>query len=298
MPSKRSKAASQSAAAPEAASGVDTLGKTYSSISELWQEELIPVPPASAASSDTAAEPDAGRRWYGKGAAYWESQAATFDGVLGGFGHLSPLDVADSRQFLLSLPQLSTTSAIDCGAGIGRVAHHLLCPIFSYVDLVEQNPAYVDTARTLCTAPAMRHFFTSGLQSFCPAAASYSVVWVQWVLSHLTDADLVSFLTRCRQALTSRRGTYVVVKENTAREGFVMDRDDGSVTRSDLLFKAAFAQAGLQVVKQALQSGFPKGLFKVRMYALQPAPVTTTTAAQQQQQQQEGEGSEPREAEG
>lgn len=38
--------------------------------------------------------------------------------------------------------------ALDCGAGIGRVSKRLLLPLFSEVDLVEQNPAFLEKAKT------------------------------------------------------------------------------------------------------------------------------------------------------
>ena len=38
-----------------------------------------------------------------------------------------------------------------------------------------------------------------GVQAFDPAPTTYDVVWVQWVIGHLTDADLVAFLRRCKQ---------------------------------------------------------------------------------------------------
>ena len=37
-------------------------------------------------------------------------------------------------------------SCVDCGAGIGRVSKQLLLPIFTRVDLVEQNKTFLDSA--------------------------------------------------------------------------------------------------------------------------------------------------------
>lgn len=31
---------------------------------------------------------------------YWDAQPASYDGVLGGFGHVSDVDVRDSRQLI------------------------------------------------------------------------------------------------------------------------------------------------------------------------------------------------------
>ena len=38
------------------------------------------------------------------------------------------------------------SSYTDCGAGIGRVSKELLLPIFTKVDLVEQNKIFLDNA--------------------------------------------------------------------------------------------------------------------------------------------------------
>jgi len=38
--------------------------------------------------------------------------------------------------------------ALDCGAGIGRVSKLVLLPLFKEVDLLEQNPAFLDKAKT------------------------------------------------------------------------------------------------------------------------------------------------------
>jgi len=90
--------------------------------------------------------------WYQKGADYWMTQEASVDGVLGGFGHVSPVDMSGSKSFLSKLPGVRFDRTIDCGAGIGRISKGLLCPLFKVVDLVEQNPVYVAKAREYCAA--------------------------------------------------------------------------------------------------------------------------------------------------
>jgi protein N-terminal methyltransferase len=60
------------------------------------------------------------------------------------------------------------------------------------------------------------------------------------------------------------------VKENNCAEGFVVDKEDSSLTRSNTYFLSLFAKAKLKLVKTKLQKGFPAELFAVRMYALQP----------------------------
>lgn len=41
---------------------------------------------------------------------------------------------------------IPSSLCIDCGAGIGRVSKQLLLPIFTKVDLVEQNKIFLDAA--------------------------------------------------------------------------------------------------------------------------------------------------------
>jgi protein N-terminal methyltransferase len=65
----------------------------------------------------------------------------------------------------------------------------------------------------------------------------FDVVWCQWCLGHLSDADLVAFFRRCRAALREPRNSVVVVKENLCRDGkdgaprAVFDESDSSLTR-------------------------------------------------------------------
>jgi len=147
------------------------------------------------------------RKSYGdfRGAHYWKNADATVDGVLGGFGHVSTVDIADSRRFLKSLDGVGRDRAVDLGAGIGRVVKGLLLPLFKSVDLVDQDKKYVDTAREeLCNHANMGQFVCSGLQDLellgggDSGDVRYDVIWFQWVLGHFPDSDLESLLRRCR----------------------------------------------------------------------------------------------------
>jgi hypothetical protein len=73
------------------------------------------------------------------------------DGVLGGYGKLTPVDVLGSNAFLDKLqsrfPEFKLDNVADCGAGIGRVTKFLLLPRSAHVDLIEQSP------RLLASAP-------------------------------------------------------------------------------------------------------------------------------------------------
>lgn len=131
---------------------------------------------------------------------------------------------------------LGKARALDCGAGIGRVARDLLAPLFGHVDLVEQSARlleeskvaladceaqvgmrYCSTLQVRCcsgigrcsavlslvsTAPLTLAIATvlvhvaRFLQEFSPPDASYDVIWLQWCVGYLTDADFVACLQR------------------------------------------------------------------------------------------------------
>ena len=146
--------------------------------------------------------------------------------------------------------------------------------------------------------------YVTGLESWVPTPTKahptdpkYDLIWNQWCLGHLTDSQLVSYLTRCATYLQTSPPGLIVVKENlvvpgpqakAADAGFdlaengdgdgdgdnedVYDELDSSVTRSERKFKRIFGEAGLRVVREEVQRGFPRGLglFPVKMWALRP----------------------------
>jgi protein N-terminal methyltransferase len=59
------------------------------------------------------------------------------------------------------------------------------------------------------------------------------------------------------------------VKENVSAAGIQFDEQDSSCTRSDSLFKEIFEAAGLVLIKEQKQIGFPAGLYEVKLYLLQ-----------------------------
>lgn len=212
--------------------------------------------------------------FYTQGKAYWETIPATVDGMLGGYSEISSIDVHSSNRFLNTFLQrkenpLGTRRALDCGSGIGRVTKHLLLPLFDTVDMVEQNQSFLNGARAYIGQEAHRvdQLYCSGLQDFVPEEGKYDVIWCQWVTGHLTDKDLVSFLRRCRAGL--RQDGILVVKDNLTRDEVDVDNRDGSVTRPRSLFEQLFEKAGMRIVAERKQYKFPKGLYEVRMFALQ-----------------------------
>ncbi len=58
----------------------------FASSSELWQQE--------------AGDESKRGEWYQKSVEYWDRQEASYNGVLGGYGYVSDVDVRDSRALL------------------------------------------------------------------------------------------------------------------------------------------------------------------------------------------------------
>jgi galactose mutarotase-like enzyme len=237
--------------------GSDTQGNKYTSIQEMWQCQDLST-------------------WYDRASDWYEGNCSTtVDGVLGGLGFVSDVDLKGSQDFVknLKLPPKSTTTpsvACECGAGIGRVTKGLLLDFCDRCDLVESSerllyasPEYIGGDASKC------RFYCFGLQEWEPTAAKYTIVWIQWVLCYLTDEDIVKFLQRCKASLVE--GGVIIMKENTcANEMFVLDVEDASVTRSLQYWLDLISKAGLQVVKQTYQDDFPDDIFPVPMLALQP----------------------------
>ena len=68
-------------------------------------------------------------------------------------------------------------------------------------------PAYV-SARGGATRATLLH---GGMQTWAPAAGAYDLVWIQWVIGHLTDVHIVAFLRRCKVRRGGRKR-----RDNTA----------------------------------------------------------------------------------
>lgn len=238
--------------------------------------------------------------------AYWSSVESTVDGMLGGYPQISRIDLQSSSNFLIKLRRRraqreaaqaeanGTTAdahdkgskperalpllerAVDCGAGIGRVTHGLLVNHFAVVDVVEPVAKFTQQLAATPVSESAKGrlgtIHTCGLESFVPdGGVKYDCVWNQWCLGQLTDAQLVAWLRRCSQSLVN--GGWVVVKENmctniNGQDEF--DEIDSSVTRSETKWEACFEEAGLKIAAQELQKSFPKDLFPVKIWALQP----------------------------
>lgn len=236
--------------------------------------------------------------------AYWEGVTSDNNGMLGGFPQTSRIDLQGSSNFLTKLRraragQTATTKqalpllgrVADCGAGIGRITKGLLLGAGRRVDIVEPVKKFTDElVKELKNAQAdaagettgrgqVGEVINLGLQDWIPEPNSYNLIWNQWCLGHLTDAQLVTYLERCKEGLIKpdnggdKAEAWIVVKENLStdiRHKDIYDDEDSSVTRTDEKFRNLFKDARLKIVATELQRGMPKELYPVRIYALKP----------------------------
>ncbi|XP_039085432.1 N-terminal Xaa-Pro-Lys N-methyltransferase 1 isoform X2 [Hyaena hyaena] len=112
----------------------------------------------------------------------------------------------------------------------------------------------------------VRNYFCCGLQDFSPEPDSYDVIWIQWVIGHLTDQHLAAFLRRCKQGL--RPNGIIVIKDNMAQEGVVLDDVDSSVCRGLEVVHGIIRSAGLSLLAQERQENLPDEIYHVYSLAL------------------------------
>jgi len=137
--------------------------------------------------------------WYAGGFAYWSGEAATNDGMLGGFADVDAADTADSLKFMRrcgALPESQRNGggrvirALDVGAGIGRVTSGTLLQLADTVDLLESDAKFVERAKGALAwaAPRVERFHCQPMQDFVPETGRYDLIWIQWCVGCLTLA--------------------------------------------------------------------------------------------------------------
>ncbi|KAI6703123.1 hypothetical protein NL676_012259 [Syzygium grande] len=249
------------------ASGFDSEGREFRNAVEMWREAI-------------GKEGDVHKRkeWYRQGVGYWELRLCSFFVLTSEVCCNSMVLSLNNDYGAERFPgggRGRNLVALDCGSGIGRVTKNLLIRFFAEVDLLEPVSHFLEAARESLVPESgsaienkATNFFCDPLQEFTPDVGRYDVIWIQWCIGHLADDDFISFFMRAKAGL--KPGGLFVLKENIARSGFVLDKEDRSITRSDTYFKELFHRCGLHMFKSKDQKGLPQELFAVKMYALTP----------------------------
>ena len=191
--------------APPPISGSDDSGLAYGSLQALWAEQARRHEEYAAANT-----------------AWWDADgyggASDDEAMIGDGG--SGEDLEHSQRLLDAVraahPQLLMRSALDVGAGVGRVTKGVLLRRCERVALLEPCERWLKQARRyLGNKRAQRcTFVCSTLQDYssAPPAAAYDVVWVQWTLQYLVDAHVVAALRGLAASLTAHG--VLLLKEN------------------------------------------------------------------------------------
>ncbi|KAJ5689654.1 Alpha N-terminal protein methyltransferase 1 [Penicillium macrosclerotiorum] len=216
---------------------------------------------------------------------YWSSLQSTSSnmlGMLGTYPWYTRIELQGSKNFLTKVRRLLPASlshgklslGVDCGAGVGRVTEGFLSHVCEVVDAVEPVEKFTQVLKDgkLKKEGVVGDIYTVGLENWHPEK-KYDLIWTQWCVGHLTDSQLIEYVTRCRTSLTE--SGIMIVKENLSTDPSgqdMYDDLDSSVTRTDAKFKQIFDAAGMNIIKSEIQTGFPKQfkLLPVKSYALRP----------------------------
>ncbi|PAA77090.1 hypothetical protein BOX15_Mlig005282g1, partial [Macrostomum lignano] len=254
------------------------LNGTSKDAADKTSKDAAAVPENKANNCDEAQQQEA--EFYTDAERYWATVEATEAGMMGGNDSLDEIEISSSRMFLTRAAELAglrqLNRALDCGSGIGRVTKKLLLPMFATVDMAEVTSHFLAKSREYIGEPDASRVgrqFYCGLQDLTfPAETRYDLVWVQWVIGHLRDAHLVDFLRRAAASLSPCG--MIGVKDNviTSRDDseYDFDEQDSSVCRPRRSLLNLFNQAGLIVLLEETQEGFPDALYPVLSFALVP----------------------------
>ncbi|EGX90742.1 DUF858 domain protein [Cordyceps militaris CM01] len=213
------------------------------------------------------------------GRKYWENAEATDDGMLGGiptfkaYSHISRMDIQASRAFLarlgigLKANRALVKSAVDAGAGITT---NLLLHVADEVDVVEPVARFTEPLKG---TKGVRQIYNVGLEEWQPIQGTkYDIIWTQWCLGYLTDAQILKYLEVCKTVLTPESGL-LIVKENVS-SGLedLFDAADNSVTRPKQSSKER-----VEYLDNCRQKTFPTNVSKRHLnYHTVPSHSTTS----------------------
>ncbi|XP_053325384.1 N-terminal Xaa-Pro-Lys N-methyltransferase 2 isoform X1 [Spea bombifrons] len=216
---------------------------------------------------------DGEMQFYARARNFYRDVSATEEGMMGDFSDLSNTDIEFSSEFLRKFiggpGKAGTYFALDCGAGIGRVSKHVLLPVFSNIELVDMMEPFLEEAQNYLEEESDRveTLYCYCLQDFTPAIRKYDVIWMQWVSGYLTDKDLLEFLLRCKNGL--KANGVIILKDNVARQGCILDPTDSSVIRDIHILRNIIEKSGMNILAEERQPGFPELCVPIWMIAMQ-----------------------------
>ncbi len=176
-------------------------------------------------------------------------------------------DIARSDAFIKKLFALgvisSVSTALDGGAGIGRVTKHLLLKHAATVDMLEPSPRFIEASLKYVADERVRHRICATYSDFTPGADRYDIIWLQWSIGYIRDAEFVDVMRRLASSLTP--GGAICIKDNvTSGDVFYLDAEDNCFIRPAAAVEAYMGEAGLKVglgEREERPGLFPVGLW-------------------------------------
>lgn len=216
--------------------------------------------------------------WYGSCSTWYSSLVEpTIDGMLGGLSYVHKDEVEWTTLRLKQLASdkaIKTNTCLDCGGGIGRVSHYALKPVFQHVDMIEGCELFVQASTTNFARNSIRARYNLELQDIEALqqqfrGTNYDVVFLQWVIGHLVDRDVVRFLKFAKDHLLTPSTGRIIMKENCIiSDGFFLDKEDINLIRNLDMIKDLCSQAGLTVLTIDEQPTWPSNLYPIRFFVL------------------------------
>uniref|UniRef100_M3YNB7 N-terminal Xaa-Pro-Lys N-methyltransferase 1 n=1 Tax=Mustela putorius furo TaxID=9669 RepID=M3YNB7_MUSPF len=209
------------------------------------------------------------KQFYSKAKTYWKEVPPTVDGMLGGYGHISSIDISSSRKFLQRFLRVGRSGMPSRSRGCGPGG-----PAWSAQGAAFYPSHHGAFGAWLVSAPqALRvgrggvrlGASVSGLPRVSPNPPQARLPGLEWV-GHLTDQHLAEFLRRCKQGL--RPNGIIVIKDNMAQEGVILDDVDSSVCRDLEVVHRIVRSAGLSLLAQERQENLPDEIYHVYSLAL------------------------------
>uniref|UniRef100_H3AHV2 N-terminal Xaa-Pro-Lys N-methyltransferase 2 n=1 Tax=Latimeria chalumnae TaxID=7897 RepID=H3AHV2_LATCH len=238
--------------------------------SYLYLLERLPLVKLYALTSEVI---DGEKQFYARAKNFYRDVPATEEGMMGDFLELSEPDLEFSREFLQRFiggpGKAGTEHALDCGSGIGRVSKGVLLPVFDTVELVDMMEPFLEEAQTYLEEKGdkIEAFYCYMVNTFVPQDYRRQVVWQNWVMvGHLTDKNLLEFLLRCKYGL--KENGVIIIKDNVARKGCVLDPLDSSMIRDIDILRNIIWKSDLEIICEEKQPNFPEQCIPVWMLAV------------------------------
>ena len=109
------------------------------------------------------------------------------------------------------------------------------------------------------------NFYEMGMEEL-QIEHKYDLIWIQWVIGHLTDDDLVKFLKKCKESLIEKG--VILVKDNVCNEIFIVDKNDYSIVRTVEYYRKIYEKADIDILYEDVFKEMPEDLYQVRIFAL------------------------------